>query len=205
MPTSSTTQQQHLHNQPIYCINPKCQQRQNPNNLEFCQTCGTPLLIKNRYRLILPLRPLAERGHAEIFEVEDLGVEAAKGERYKVLKVLKKNDATLVRLFQQEADALKNLNHPGIPKFELGDGYFTVSLSYRPQPLHCLVMEKVEGENLKKWINENQLISQEKALEWLKQLLEILDYLHKQKYLHRDIKPSNIMLRPNGQLTAGCK
>ena len=200
MPTSLTTQQQHLRNQQIYCINPKCQQRQNPNNLESCQTCGTPLLIKNRYRLILPLRPLAERSHAEIFEVEDLGVEAAKVERYKVLKVLKKNDATLIRLFQQEADALKNLNHPGIPKFELGDGYFTISLSHRPQPLHCLVMEKIEGENLKKWINENQLISQEKALDWLKQLLEILDYLHKQKYLHRDIKPSNIMLRPSGQL-----
>jgi serine/threonine protein kinase len=201
MPTSSTTQQQHsLQNEPIYCINPKCQQRQNPNNLESCQGCGTPLLIKNRYRLILPLRPLDARGHAEIFEVEDLGIEAVKGERFKVLKVLKKNDATLVRLFKQEADALKQLNHPGIPKFELGDGYFTLSLPHRPKPLHCLVMEKVEGENLKKWVSENQPISQEKALEWLKQLLVILDYLHNQKYLHRDIKPSNIMLCPTGQL-----
>ncbi|HEY9634230.1 MAG TPA: serine/threonine-protein kinase [Coleofasciculaceae cyanobacterium] len=201
MPTSSTTQRQHSpQNRVSYCINPKCQQRQNPDHLESCQSCGTPLLIKNRYRLILPLRPLSTRGHAEIFEVEDLGVEAVKGERYKVLKVLKKTDSTLVRLFKQEAEALNNLNHPGIPRVKLGDGYFTFSFPHRPKTLHCLVMEQVAGENLKKWVAENGAISQEKALDWLKQLLEILDYLHNNKYLHRDIKPSNIMLQPSGQL-----
>ena len=201
MPTSSTTQRQHSpKNRVIYCINIKCKERQNPDVLESCKACGTPLLIRNRYRLILPLRPLAERGHAEIFEVEDLGVEAVKGKRYKVLKVLKKNDATLVRLFKQEAEALNHLNHPGIPRAEVGDGYFTLSLPNRSKALHCLVMEKSEGENLKTWVAENGSISQEKALEWLKQLLEILDYLHKNKYIHRDIKPSNIMMQPTGQL-----
>ena len=201
MPTSPTTQRQYSRqNRVIYCINPKCQQRENPDNLESCQSCGTPLLIKNRYRLILPLRLLSERSHAEIFEVEDLGVEAVKGEKYKVLKVLKENDSTLVRLFKQEAEALTNLNHPAIPRVKLGDGYFTVSLRQRPKTLHCLVMERVEGENLKSWIKNIGPISQEKALKWLIELLGVLDYLHNNKYLHRDIKPSNIMLRPDGQL-----
>jgi serine/threonine protein kinase len=158
------------------------------------------LLIKNRYRLILPLRPLSERSHAEIFEVEDLGVEAVKGARYKVLKVVKENNSTLVRLFKQEAEALTNLNHRAIPRVELSDGYFTVSLRQRPKTLHCLVMERVEGENLKNWVKQNGPISQETALDWLRDLLRILDYLHDNNYLHRDIKPSNIMLRPDGQL-----
>ena len=144
-----------------YCINPSCQQRQNPDNLESCQACGTPLLIKNRYRLVSPLRPLDENDQAEVFEVEDLGVEAVRGERYKVLKVLlKTKNSTLVRLFKQEAETLKKLNHPGIPRVELADGYFTISLPRKLQPLHCLVMEKIQGEDLENWVNKNGSISQ---------------------------------------------
>ena len=199
MSSLSTLQEQHSSpNRVIYCINPNCKPRENPDNLECCQDCGTPLLIKNRYRLILPLRPLSEGGQAEVFEVEDLGVEAATGERNKVLKVLEKNDETLVRLFKQEAKILKELTHPGLPKIQ--DSYFTVSRPRTSKRLHCLVMEKIEGENLQDWVEENGPVSQEQALNWLKQLLEILDYLHQNQYFHRDIKPSNIMLRPNGQL-----
>jgi len=199
MSSLSTLQEQHSSpNRVIYCINPKCRQRENPDNLECCQACGTPLLIENRYRLIFPLRPLSPRGQAEVFEVEDLGVEAAKGERNKVLKVLEKNDETLVRLFKQEAKILNELDHTGIPKIQ--DSYFTVSLPRTSKLLHCLVMEKIEGENLHDWVEENGPVSQEQALNWLKQLVEILDYLHQHKYFHRDIKPSNIMRRPNGQL-----
>jgi len=201
MSSLSTLQEQHSSpNRVIYCINPKCGHLDNPDNLECCQACGTPLLIENRYRLILPLRPLSEGGQAEVFEVEDLGVEAAKGQRNKVLKVLEKNNETLVRLFKQEAKILNELNHPGIPKIQLGDSYFTVSLPRTSKLLHCLVMEKIEGENLQEWVKENKPVSQEQALNWLKQLVKILDYLHQHQYFHRDIKPSNIMLRPNGQL-----
>lgn len=98
MSTSSTTEPQHSPQKQVsYCINPSCQQRQNPDNLKSCQACGTPLLIKDRYRLVSPLRPLDENGQAELFEVEDLGVEAVRGERYKVVKVLlKANDSNLV-------------------------------------------------------------------------------------------------------------
>jgi serine/threonine protein kinase len=129
-----------------------------------------------------------------------LRVEAAKGERNKVLKLLGKNDETLVRLFRQEAKILNELDHTGIPESQLGDSYFTVSLPRPSKLLHCLVMEKIAGENLQDWVEENGPVSQEQALDWLKQLVEILDYLHQHQYFHRDIKPSNIMRRPNGQL-----
>jgi ABC-type branched-subunit amino acid transport system substrate-binding protein len=114
----------------------------------------------------------------------------------KVLKVLNSYCPKLVELFRQEAKLLIELTHPGIPRAE---EQFSLSLS-NAQELHCLVMEKIEGQNLEQWLEQNGRISQELALDWLQQLAEILDYVHEEGFFHRDIKPSNIMLRPNGQL-----
>ncbi|MDZ8184759.1 MAG: protein kinase [Nostoc sp. ChiSLP02] len=63
-------------------------------------------------------------------------------------------------------------------------------------------MEKIEGVNLEQWMefHNYQCISEAQALNWLKQLVEILALVHAHQYFHRDIKPQNIMLRPSGQL-----
>ncbi|MEQ9235324.1 protein kinase domain-containing protein [Coleofasciculus sp. E2-BRE-01] len=175
----------------IYCINSHCKQRQNPDELECCQTCGTPLLIYDRYRLIQPLRRLDSRKYTDIFEVDDQGTR-------KVMKVLRENHSKLVELFEREALTLELLNHPGIPKVE-SDGYFTVSVNSTTE-LHCLVLEKIEGQNLEAWAKQYGAISQALALNWLRQLLEILEYLHQNQFFHRDIKPSNIILKPDGRL-----
>ncbi|HHP7244667.1 MAG TPA: serine/threonine protein kinase [Elainellaceae cyanobacterium] len=164
--------------------------------------------IGDRYRLIAPLRSLDEPGNAEIFEVEDLWCASNQGsadstsaiQRCKVLKISKKNHSASVRLLQQEAEALKTLHHPGLPTIKPGDGYFSISLPRRKKPLHCLVMEKVPGENLQTRIEKQGPLDPHKALAWLVQILNVLDHLHQHRYLHRDIKPSNIMLKPDGQL-----
>ncbi len=177
----------------VYCINPQCSQRQEPNTATDCQACHTTLLINNRYLLVRPLRTL-DRAHpyGEIFEVEDLEDERTP----KVLKVLKNNCPKLVELFKQEARLLIDLKHPGIPRAE---EQFTLSLS-NDQELHCLVMEKIEGQNLEEWLEQNGQISQVLALDWLQQLAKILDFVHRKQLFHRDIKPSNIMRKPNGKL-----
>lgn len=173
-----------------YCINPRCQKRQNPDNLKRCQFCGSPLLINGRYQLIKPLRELSRLHTTEIFAVNDRGTA-------KVLKVLNSDRSKLIELLQQEAQVLQKLQNPGIPRvYE----YFTFLPSNETKKLHCLVMEKIEGQNLKQWIEENEPISEPKAIDWLKQLTSILSEVHQTKLLHRDIKPSNIMLRPDGQL-----
>ncbi len=172
-----------------YCINPRCQKRQNPHNKEKCQFCGSRLLINGRYRLIKPLRELSVHT-TEIFEVDDRGTT-------KVLKVLSSDRSKLIELLQQEAQVLKKLSNLNVPKvYE----YFTFESNNEPKKLHCLVMEKIEGQNLKQWLDENQPISELTAINWLKQLTSILHEVHQAKLLHRDIKPSNIMLRPDGQL-----
>lgn len=176
----------------IYCINPECKQRENSDNVSICQSCGTSLLINNRYRLIKPLRSLQPQNYTDVFEVAD-------GEIRKVLKVLKVNSSQLNRMFLREAFTLQLLNHPGIPKVE-PDGYFTFTPNDNSQELHCLVMEKIPGNNLEQWLAENGAISSSLAIQWLKQLVEILNILHKNHFFHRDIKPSNIIIKPDGKL-----
>lgn len=175
-----------------YCINPKCQNRLNPDQLDICQSCGTPLLIKNRYRLIKPLRQLDPRSYTELWEIDDQG-------GTKVLKVLKENSPKLVDLFEQEAAVLQFLKHPGIPQVGI-DGNFTFTPNNSTEKLYCLVMDKIEGQNLEDWVKQHGSISQKTAIAWLKEITDILGYLHENGLFHRDIKPSNIMLTPQGQL-----
>jgi eukaryotic-like serine/threonine-protein kinase len=177
-----------------FCINPVCPKPNHPDNDEnrFCQSCGSQLELLKRYRV---LRLLSDKtGFGKVYD-------AYEQDTPKILKVLKEDlstDAKAVELFQQEATVLGHLNHPGIPKV---DGYFQYQ-TRNGLVLHCIVMEKIEGPNLEQWLKQqqNRPISQEQALAWLKQLLEILALVHGKQYLHRDIKPSNIMIRPDGQL-----
>jgi WD40 repeat protein len=138
---------------------------------------------------------LGEGGFAKTFEITDERTTA------KVLKVLLDTNPKAVSLFQREGRVLASLQHPGIPKVE-PDGYFTFFPHNSHQPVHCLVMEKIEGSNLEKWLSErnSRPIAQNQALTWLQQLAEILQQIHQEQYFHRDIKPSNIMLRPSGEL-----
>ncbi len=184
-----------------YCINPNCYNRHNSDELEHCKTCGTQLLINERYQIVKPLRT-GQAYNSEVFEVTDFN----EPEVIKVLKTLsiKHNHTKFYELFEQEARILiwlssKWQTHPGIPKVQ-PDGYFSFSLGKGYKKLQCLVMEKIEGKNLEQWLEDNQPITQKQALNWLQQLVEILDKVHCQGLWHRDIKPSNIMLQPDGQL-----
>lgn len=175
-----------------YCINPECKSRENPNSLQFCQSCETPLLLQGRYRLLKPLRTLDPRYSTDIFEINDQG-------NSKVMKILKYDDPELVDLFCREASILKDLNHPGIPKVEKG-GFFKLKLTGSSRRIYCLVMEKIDGENLETWLSNHAPISEELALKWLRQICEILEILHEKRFFHRDIKPTNIICKPDNSL-----
>ncbi len=174
------------------CINPHCKKQQNFYTLLFCKGCGSELLIDGRYRAI---GELGQGGCGKTYEVLDLHSQP------KVLKVLLNNHPKYVELFQQEAEVLGLLNHPGIPKLDL-DGYFLFFPRSSQEPLHCIVMEKIEGLNLEEYIYQrgNYPINQKRALRWLAELSLILEQVHNHDFFHRDIKPANIMLRANGLL-----
>jgi serine/threonine protein kinase len=185
----------------IYCINPQCEQRENPAAAQNCQACGTVLLIADRYRILKPVRSPNPARPTDIFEVKDWGTGENEWGTVKVLKVLKHtHNSDLVRLFQQEARVLIWLaGRGGVPQVE-PDGYFSIKLVHNSQKLSCLVMEKISGENLAEFLNKNQFVSQELAFNWLQQLLHILHEIHKYHLVHRDIKPSNLMLEVDRKL-----
>lgn len=180
-----------------YCINPCCPQPNDPTNINhrICRNCGSDLLIQGRYQV---MRLLSDKsGFGKVYE-------AYNGAVPKILKVLQQrhdSNPKIIKLFQQEAAVLSQLNHPGIPKVE-PDGYFLFLPRDFSKPVHCIVMEKIDGPNLRQWMKQqgNHPISETQAFKWLKQLVEILHLVHQKQYFHRDIKPENIMLRPSGQL-----
>lgn len=88
---------------------------------------------------------------------------------------------------RQEADILKKLKHPYLPRvydfIEREDGVYTV-------------MDFIHGENLDSAVKKHGKYSQKQVKKWAEQLGEALAYLHGQTppIIHSDIKPANIML-----------
>ncbi len=99
-------------------------------------------------------------------------------------------DAERLARFQQEAEVLAALNHPGIATiygFEQSAG------------VHALVMELVEGDDLSERIARGT-ISFHEALAIARQLADALQAAHEQRIIHRDVKPANIKVRPDGKV-----
>lgn len=95
-----------------------------------------------------------------------------------------------LKLFEREAQVLKLLSHPQIPKYR---DYFAVDegiLSF------CLVQEYIPGSSLKQLLERGQQFSEEQVRKIAQDVLEILIYLHAltPPVLHRDIKPGNLIV-----------
>lgn len=138
-----------------------------------------------------PIQALGSGGFAQIYTIWD-----TKTQTEKVLKVLIENSPKAKLLFKQEAEVLSSFRHPGIPKVE-NDGYFEINLTNPKQhQLACLVMEKIDGQNLEVIRRKfPQGCPENLVLSWFTQAIKILQELHKRQIIHRDIKPSNLMLR----------
>lgn len=89
--------------------------------------------------------------------------------------------------FQNEAMALYDVNHPNLPK--VVDFLSAEESSY-------LVMEFIEGEDVKKIISYKGPINLNLAVDWILQIGKALHYLHTKipPLIHRDVKPSNIVI-----------
>ena len=71
-----------------------------------------------------------------------------------------------------EADILKRLDHPGLPKI--------VDIIEKKDAI-WMVMEFIEGITLNEILNERGRIEEKEILIWVKQLCEVLSYLHSKK------------------------
>jgi len=173
----------------IHCINPQCSHPcHQPWGNKFCQSCGAPLQLNQRY---IPLHNLGSGGFSRLYTVWDL-----KTQTEKVLKVLVEPSPKALELFEQEAAVLSQLRHSGVPRVE-AEGYFYLKKRNATEGhLPCLVMEKIHGPTLQEILNQYpQGCPEDWVISWLSQALDILRELHGHQIIHRDIKPSNLMLR----------
>ena len=115
-----------------------------------------------------------------------------------VLKADKRKITTNPELLRREVDVLKNLSHPYIP--QVYDFFVENDTVYS-------VIEYIQGESLDKPLSEGVRFPQSQVIQWARQLLEAVVYLHSpihgnppRGYVHADIKPANIMCRPNGDI-----
>ncbi|HEY9690326.1 MAG TPA: serine/threonine-protein kinase [Coleofasciculaceae cyanobacterium] len=170
-----------------YCLNPACPHPENPDDAELCQTCGTSLLLGDRYRI---LRALGQGGFGATFVAEDVSL---PGDPKCVIKQLRPAATAphafeMARnLFQREAKTLGKIgNHPQIPQL--------LNFFERDKEFY-LVQEFVDGLTLKGEVKKNGPYSEAAVRQFLSEALPILQYVHSNKVIHRDIKPDNLIRR----------
>lgn len=172
-----------------YCLNPDCTYPQNPPSSQFCQTCGTLLRLRDRYR---PIEALGQGGFGRTF----LAIDEDKPSKPRcVIKQFfpqtgkAQTLAKALEMFEREAVQLEKLGrHPQIPELM---AYF--EQDGRPY----LVQEFIEGNNLARELEIRGAFSETEIRILLHETLPILQFVHQHRVIHRDIKPENIILRPN--------
>lgn len=87
--------------------------------------------------------------------------------------------------FEKEARILAELSHPNI--VEVIDVFGENNTSY-------MVMEYIKGESLQKAVENRGRLPYTEAVNYIAQIADAVEYIHKRHILHRDIKPDNIML-----------
>lgn len=170
-----------------YCLNPDCPQPKNSPTALICDSCGSKLLLHDRYQI---LGILGKGGFGETFLSSDLSL---PDKPTCVVKQLRPptNEPKVFRmtkqLFDREAETLAKLgSHPHIP--QLLD-YFEDNQQF------YLVQEYVKGHNLHQEVKKRGPFSEAGVKQFLSELLPILQYIHQKKVIHRDIKPANLIRR----------
>lgn len=143
-------------------------------------------LLGDRYRII---DTLGEGGMANVYLAEDIILQRKVA--VKILRLdLQKEPQTLAR-FQREALATSELSHPNIVMvLDVGTDH---GLPY-------MVMEYVDGPDLKEYIRTNSPLNLGNIIKIMDQILSAMSLAHKHNVIHRDLKPQNILMDKHGNI-----
>lgn len=149
-------------------------------------------VLNGKYEVV---RIIHAKGMANVYAVIDSNL----GKQW-CLKEIRKSEAGRRNIeyisLLQEANILRDLSNERIPRItEIendGDSLF-------------VVMDFLDGINLKDFIEKNGKVSEEIAVKWMTQIVQAMSYLHSNKskkkpIFYRDMKPDNLMVRPNGDI-----
>jgi non-specific serine/threonine protein kinase/serine/threonine-protein kinase len=133
---------------------------------------------------------VGEGGMGAVYEAEQ-----ENPRRFVALKVIKPGwtSPELLRRFEQEAQALGRLQHPGIAQiYEAG----AADTGFGLQPYFA--MEFIRGESLGSYADGHHLNSRQR-LELMARVCEAVQHAHQRGIIHRDLKPGNILVDETGQ------
>lgn len=147
-------------------------------------------VIEGKYEI---LRKIGQGGMSVVY----LAMDTHLNKQWAVKEIRKKgngkDDVVIVNSLLAEANMMKKLDHPSLPRIvDIIDNGETI----------FVVMDYIEGESLDKILLEYGPQPEELVIAWAKQLCDVLSYLHSQKppIIYRDMKPANIMLKPEGNI-----
>lgn len=142
--------------------------------------------IGGRYEII---KYIGGGGMSKVYLAHDVILD--RNVAIKILNYDFSNEEELKRRFMREAHSATSLTHPHIVDiFDVGE----------EGELHYLVMEYIEGQTLKEYINSNGPLTPEQALPIMRQLVSAISNAHYNGIIHRDIKPQNILMDVNGDV-----
>jgi serine/threonine protein kinase len=141
------------------------------------------------------LMPLGKGGMSAVYLAEHMMMRRRCA--IKVLPAKYQADPDLLSRFHLEARAIAALDHPHIVR-----AYdFNKDVDPRNgKETHYLVMEYVEGQDLRRMVEEQGPLDYRKAADFIRQAAEGLAHAHAAGFVHRDIKPANLLVDPNGVL-----
>jgi serine/threonine protein kinase len=151
-------------------------------------------ILNNRYIII---KKIGQGGMAAVYQATDshlTGVIWAVKEMSDAALPSPEERSYAVQTFQREAQLLRTLNHPNLPR--VTDFFSQGGKQY-------LVMEFVPGQTMDRMLSAHGgPYTEAETIHWGIQLCDVLAYLHSQNppIIFRDLKPGNIMLTPQGQI-----
>ncbi|MGF0070857.1 Stk1 family PASTA domain-containing Ser/Thr kinase [Streptococcus orisratti] len=142
-------------------------------------------LFAGRYRI---LKSIGRGGMADVYLANDLILDNEEV-AIKVLRTNYQTDQIAVARFQREARAMAELNHPNIVAIrDIGE----------EDGQQFLVMEYVDGADLKKYIHDRAPLSNTEVVRIMEEVLSAMTLAHQKGIVHRDLKPQNILLTKTG-------
>jgi eukaryotic-like serine/threonine-protein kinase len=139
-----------------------------------------------RYKI---LSTVGGGGMANVYLAHDMILD--RDVAVKMLRLDFANDDEFIRRFHREAQSATSLAHPNIVSiYDVGED----------DNLYYIVMEYVEGQTLKQYIQQKAPVPVEKTLDIMKQLTSAISHAHQNHIIHRDIKPHNILMDDFGNV-----
>jgi tRNA A-37 threonylcarbamoyl transferase component Bud32 len=157
--------------------------------------------LADRFPQLEILELLGQGGMGAVYKARQRGLDRLVA--VKILPPEISHDPAFAERFTREARALARLSHPNIVAvYDFGrttPASSPSSLTPAPSPLYYIVMEFVDGVNLRQAIRA-KTISPQQGLAVVPQICDALQFAHDEGVVHRDIKPENILVDKRGRV-----